>query len=174
MPESGGEIALRERRVGRIEACAEDSALIAATQVQGPGGVWLVLQHLAAHEVERVLERRACIRSRLVGGALEQLVEAVEVERDELGREAVRLRFRHDELARTFRVGRKVATKDRNERLQRAGDIPWAVSAPQQLGEAVGRNTMPARREQDFEHLLRSRPAQVARPQAAAAVLDRE
>ena len=39
----------------------------------------------------------------------------------------------------------EVATKNGNERLQRAGDVPWSIIAPQQLGEAIGRHTMAAR-----------------------------
>ena len=92
MGERGSEVELGQRRVGGVEMGAQNPALVAAAQVEGPGGVRLVLQHLAAHEAERLLERGAGAVGRLAAGALEQLVEAVEVERDELGREAVRLR----------------------------------------------------------------------------------
>ena len=47
-------------------------------------------------EVERVLERGAGAACWFARRALEQVVEAIEVEGDEVGGEAVRLGFRHD------------------------------------------------------------------------------
>ena len=53
------EVELGERSVGRVEARAEHAALIAPAQVERPGRVGLVLEDLAAHEAERLLERGA-------------------------------------------------------------------------------------------------------------------
>ena len=79
--ERRSEVELGQRRVGSVEVGAENPALVAAAEVERPGGVRLVLEDLAAHEVECLLERGAGVASRLARGALEELVEAVEVER---------------------------------------------------------------------------------------------
>ena len=76
--------------------------------------------------IQRLLERHASESGRLTRGALEQLVETVEVERNEVGREAVRLRLGDDERSRPFSVACEVAAKDGDERLQRARRIPRA------------------------------------------------
>ena len=47
---------LGERRVGRVETGAEDTTLVAAAHVEGPGRVGLVLEDVAAHEAKRLLE----------------------------------------------------------------------------------------------------------------------
>ena len=117
----------------------QNPTLVAAAQVECPGGVRLVLQDLAAHEAERLLERGASAACRFPTRALQQLVEAVEVERDELGREAVRLRLRDDELACPFPIRREVAAKHGDERLERAGDVlrpssPQTSSARRSVG----------------------------------------
>ena len=174
MRERGAEVELGQGRVGRFEMSAQNPALVAAAQVEGPGGVRLVLQDLAAHEAERLLERGASAASRFTTGALQQLVEAVEVERDELGREAVRLRLRDDELACPFAIRGEMAAKHGDERLERAGDVLRRVVTPDELGQAVGGHTMAARREQDLEDLLRPHAAEVAWSKAARALLDRE
>ena len=168
------EVELRQGGVGCIEARAQDPALVAPAQVEGPGRVGLVLQNLAADEIERVLERFARTAGRFACGALEQLVEAVEVERDELRGEAVRLGLCHHELARALAVGGEMASKYRDERLQGAGRVLGAGVSPDELGKAVGWHEMAARCEQDLEHLLRSRAAEIAWAEAALALLDRE
>ncbi len=174
MRKRGAEVVLGQGRVGGFEMSPEDTTLVAAAQVEGPGGVRLVLQDVAAHEAQRLLERGASAASRFATGALQQLVEAVEVERDELGREAVRLRLRDDELACPLAVRREVAAKHGNERLERAGDVVRPLVTPQELGQAVGGNTMAARGQQDLEDLLRPHAAEVAWSKAARALLDRE
>ncbi len=168
------EIELRQRGVRGLEARAENAALVAAAQVEGPGRVGLVLENLAAHELERVLERRPGEPGRLARGALEQLVEAVEVERDEVGVEPIRLGLRDHERPGPFTVRREVTAKNGDEGLERAGHIPRPLVAPQELGQPIGRHPVAPGREQDLEHLLRSCPAQVAWPEGSRAVLDRE
>ena len=121
-----------------------------------------------------MLERLACTAGRFACRALEQLVEAVEVERDELRGEAVCLGLCHHELARALAVGGEMASKHRDERLQGAGRVLGAGVSPDELGKAVGWHEMAARGEQDLEHLLRSRAAEVAWAEAALALLDRE
>ena len=69
MGERGSEVELGEGGVGGVEAGAEHPALVAAAHVEGPGGVGLVLQHLAADEAERLLERQ---RARSVGSCAER------------------------------------------------------------------------------------------------------
>ena len=67
-----------------------------------------------------------------------------------------------------------MAAKTGDERLERAGGVPRALVSPDELGEPVGRHAMAARCQQDLEHLLRSDAAEVARAEAALALLDRE
>ena len=122
---------LGQGRVGGFEMSPKDATLVAAAQVEGPGGVRLVLQDIAPHEAQRLLERGASAASRFTPGALQQLVEAVEVERDELDREPVRLRLGDDELACPLAIRGEVAAKHGNERLQRAGDVVAAARRPQ-------------------------------------------
>ncbi len=62
----------------------------------------------------------------------------------------------------------------RHKGLQRAGRILRPLVRPEQVGQAIGRDAMTARGEQDFQHLLRPGAPQVTRTQRAAAVLDRE
>ena len=50
VPKRRREIELCERRVRRLEMGAEDTALVAAAQVKGPGAVRLVLEELAPDE----------------------------------------------------------------------------------------------------------------------------
>ncbi len=118
MEEGGSEVELGERGAGGVEAGAEHPALVAAAHVECPGGVRLVFEDLPADESERLLERGACPVGGLVGGAFEQLVEPVEVERHEFGREPVRLVLGDDQLAGSFPVRRQVAPQRRDEGLE--------------------------------------------------------
>ncbi len=172
--ERAGVVELGQRRIGRLQACAEHSALVGATQSLRPIGVGLVFEHLAAHERQRLLERAPSEAGRLVGGALEQLVEAVEVEVDEIGGEAIRLRLGDHELARPLAVRRKAAPQHRHERLKRAGGVLRQVLSPEQVGEAIGADAVSARGQQQLQHLLGAGAAEVARPERAAAGLDLE
>ena len=172
--ERGAGVVLGQGRIGRFEMSPQNPTLVAAAQVECPGGVRLVLQDLAAHEAERLLERGASAACRFPTGALQQLVEAVEVERNELGGEAVRLRLRDDELACPFPIRGEVAAKHGDERLERTGDVLRPIATPDELGQAVGGHTMAARREQDLHDLLRPHTAQIAWSEAARAFLDRE
>ena len=171
--EGGSEVELGQGRVGSVQVGAENPALVAAADVHCPGGVRLVLEDLAVHEVECLLERGSGVASGFAPGALQELVEAVEVEINELDREAVRLRLGDDERARPLPIGAEAPPKCRDEGLQRAGDIPRPVISPHELGEAIDRDVMPARREQDLEDLLRPHAAEVSRAEPAHAVLDR-
>src|SRR5262249_49841141 len=53
------EVMLGEGRVCGVEAGAEHASVVAATKVDGPGRVRLVLEHLAVYEPERLFERGA-------------------------------------------------------------------------------------------------------------------
>ena len=117
------EVELRERGIGGLEMRTEHSALIAAAQVLCPDGIRLVFQHLTADERQRLLERAQSLTGRLAGRALQELVEAVEVELDQIGPEAVRLLLGDDELPRTIPVGDQVPSEDRDEGLDRGGDV---------------------------------------------------
>ena len=172
--ECGAEIELGESGVGGLEARAQDAALIAPPQVESPAAVGLVLENLAPNQGQRSLERATRLLGRFASRALQQLVEAIEVECDELGREPVCLGLGDDERAGPIAVGGEVAAKTGYERLQRASGVARALVSPDKLREAVGRHTMPPRRQQDLEDLLGSDAAQVAGPEAARALLDRE
>src|SRR5204862_7652948 len=111
---------------------------------------------------------------RLARRALEQLVEAVEIQLDEIGREAIRLRLGDEELACPVAVRREMPPEHRDERLKRARRVPRRLAFPAQVGAPVGRDAMPARREQDLEYLLRPRAAEVARAERADTVFDRK
>ncbi len=65
-------------------------------------------------------------------------------------------------------------SEDRDEGLDRGGDILGTLLTPEELGDPVGRDAMPACGKQDLQHLLRSRPAQVGGPEPSSALLDRE
>ena len=67
-----------------------------------------------------------------------------------------------------------MASKYRDERLQGTGRVLGAGVSPNELGKTVGWHEMAARGDQDLEHLLRSRPAEIAWAEAALALLDRE
>src|SRR4029077_17991788 len=97
-----------------------------------------------------------------------------EVERDQLGGEAVGLGLGDDERPRTVSVRIEVPAKTGDECLERAHRVLWASVPPDQLAEAVGGDAMTARREQDLEHLLRPRSTQVGRAERARVVFDRE
>src|SRR5204863_2513412 len=86
-----GEVTLRERSVGRVETGTEDASLVATAQVLRPKRVWLVFQHFAPDERQRLLERLTSDSRRLACGPLDQLVEAVKIEVDRIGGEAVGL-----------------------------------------------------------------------------------
>ena len=116
--QGGGEVELRERGVGGLEVRAENPPLIGAAQVDRPGVVRLVLENVAADECERFLERAASLAGRFLRRTLEQLVEPVQVERDQFGREPVRLGLGDDERACALSVGIEVAAKVGDERLQ--------------------------------------------------------
>ena len=81
-------VEVRERGVRRVDARAEHAALVGAAEILDPARVRLVLEQLAAREPERLLERAAREPRRLSGGAFQELVEAVEVELDQIRREA--------------------------------------------------------------------------------------
>ena len=174
MSKRGSEVELGQGGVGGVEAGSEHTALVAAADVEGPGGVGLVFEDLAADETERLLERRARPVGRLAARAFEQLVEAVEVERDELGREPVRLVLGDDQPAGTLAVGREVPPQCRYERLERAGNVLRSLAAPDELRKAVDGCRVTPSDEEDLEHLLRPDAAEVARADRAAAVFDRK
>ncbi len=109
-----------------------------------------------------------------MGGALEQLVEAVEVEVDKSGGEAIRLRLGDHELARPLAVLGKVTPEHRHERLERAGRVLRQVLSPERVGKTIGRHAVSAGGQQQLEHLLGARAAEVARPERAWAGLDLE
>ena len=69
-----------------------------------------------------------------MGGALEQLVETVEVEVDQVACEAIRLRLGDHELARPLAVRGEVAAEDGDKGLERAGGVPWQRFSPEQIG----------------------------------------
>ena len=154
MGEGRAEIELGEGGVGGLEARPQDAALIAPPQVESPAAVGLVLEHVAPDQSERILEGATGLLGRFAGRALQQLVEPIEVERDELGREPVGLGLGDDERARPIPVGGEVAAKTGDERLQRAGGVSRALVSPDEVGEAVGCHAMSACRQQDLEHLL--------------------
>src|SRR5207253_3617918 len=145
-----------------------------AAKVLRPERVRLVLQHLAAHERERLLERAPSEVRRLSPRALEQLVEAVEIELDSVGGEAVRLCLRADKLAGALPLRDEMTAEHGDESLERAGRVLGQLFSPKQLGEAIGRHSMSARGEQDLENLLRAGAAQVAWAERAGAVFDRK
>ena len=174
MCECGSVVELGKRRVCGLEVGAENTALVGAAQVDGPRAVGLVLQDLADDELERLLERGPCDPGRLAAGALEQLVEAVQVEHHELAREPVRLGLGDDELPGTVAVSGEVAPEHRHEGLERSCDVLRALVAPEELRDPIGGHPVPARGEEDLEHLLRADAAEVAGAQAALAVLDRQ
>ena len=150
MGERGPEIELGERGIGDVETGAEHPALVAAAHVEGPGGVGLVLQYLSADEPECLLERSAGPVGRLAARAFEQLVEAVEVERDELGRESVCLVLRNDQLTCSRSVGRQMPAQGRDERLEGARDVLRPLRPPDRFRESVDRHAVPPSREQDL------------------------
>ena len=155
-------IELGERGVGGLEACTEHAALIGAAKLVRPDRVGLVFEHLTAHQRERLLERAPSHGGRLTRRPLDQLVEAVEVELDEVLCEAVRLRLGDDEPACTVAVVGEMPSEDGDEGLDGAADVLWPAVAPEKLGDPLGRHAMPACREQDLEHLLRPRSSEVA------------
>ena len=168
----------------------EHSALIAAAQVLCPDGIRLVFQHLTADERQRLLERAQSLTGRLAGRALQELVEAVEVELDQIGREAVRLLLGDDELPRTIPVGDQVPSEDRDEGLDRGGDVLGTLARPRgarrsgrsgrdahvrQAGSRAPASvaSRPGRRPQGFARRLRSRAARRAGSPAAASAAAR-
>src|SRR2546422_11668146 len=90
-------VELRERCVGRLEVGAEHAPAIGASKLLRPKRIRLVLQDVAAHERERSLERAAGRMRRLMRRALEQLIEAVEIQLDKIGSEAIGLCLGDDE-----------------------------------------------------------------------------
>ena len=55
--ERSRKVELGQRCLGRLQMGAENPALVTAAQVQCPGSVRLVLEHLAADEAQCLLER---------------------------------------------------------------------------------------------------------------------
>ena len=169
------EVELGERGVGRLEARAEDTPLVAAAQVLGPDGVRLVLQHLTARRAPSACssERRADG----VGSRAERSRSSSKRSRSS-STSSVAKRYASGSVTTSSRARSRSATQvpseDRDEGLDRAGDVLGTSLAPEELGEPVGRHAMATCGEQDLEHLLRSRPAEVGGPKASPAVLDRE
>jgi hypothetical protein len=108
-----------------------------------------------------------------VGRALEQLVEAIEVEVDQIGCEAIRLGLGDDEFARPLAVRGEVAAEHGDECLERAGGVLWQLFSPEEIGETIRRDAMSARRQQNLKHLLRAAAAEIPRAQRPGA-FDRE
>ena len=54
--------------------------------------------------------------------------------------------------------------------MERAGGVPRQLFSPEQIGEAIGRDAMPARRQEDLEHLLRAAAAEIPRAQLPGAL----
>src|SRR5262249_6973917 len=146
--EGGIEVTLGQCGVRCVEVCSENPSLVAAAQVDRPGAVRLVFEDLAADKCERLLEGASSRRCRLARRALEQLVEPVEVDHDEIGRESVRLRLGHDERPRPISIWVEIAAQARDERLQRTHGVLRPLGTPDQLGEPVGCDAMATRREQ--------------------------
>ena len=109
-----------------------------------------------------------------MGGALDQGVEAIEVEIDEIGGEPIGLALGEHERPAAAAVRDEVPAQDGDEGLQRAGRVLGQLLAPEQLREALGRDAVAARREQDLEHLLRPRATEIAGTEPTRADLDRE
>jgi hypothetical protein len=76
----GGVVELGQRRVGGLQVRAQDASLVGAAKLLRPGGVRLVFQHLAAHQPKRLLQRAPGEVGRLQRRALQQLIEAVQVQ----------------------------------------------------------------------------------------------
>ena len=102
----------------------------------------------------RLLERAPGEVRRLSRRALEQLVEAVEIELDSVGDEAVRLRLRADKLAGALALRDEMTAEHGDESLERAGRVLGQFFSPDEIGQAIDRHAMSARGEQDLEHLL--------------------
>jgi hypothetical protein len=166
-------VELGERGLGRLQARAEHPALVGAAQALRPVGVRLVLEHLAAYQPQRLLKRAPSGPRRLASGALEQLVEPIEIEVDEIGREAIRLCLGDHELTRPLAVRSEVAAENGDECLERAGGVLWQLFSPKEVGEAIGRHTVPACGQQDLEHLLRAAAAEIPRAERPG-ILDRK
>ena len=172
--ERGVEVALRQRGIGGLETGAEHTALVAAAEVMRPEGVRLVFQHLAAYERKRLLERAPSLPSGLARRPLNELVEPVEIEFDEIGRETVRLLLGDNELPGSIAIRDEMPAKDGDEGLDGCGIVFGPPLTPDQLGDPVGRNTVPSGCEEDFEHLFRSCSSEIPGTQSAVAVLDLE
>jgi hypothetical protein len=167
-------VEFRERQVGCVEPCAEDASVIAVAKVGGPTGVRLVFEGLSADEVERLLERDTGGACGLAGRALDELVEAVEVEQDVVSCESIGLGLGDHELTSAVAARAEVPAKHRDERLQRADCILRGIVAPDELRDPVDRHAMAARGEQDLEHLLRPDPSEVTRAERPRAVHDEQ
>jgi hypothetical protein len=145
-----GVVELRERCVGRVEMGAEDAPAIGASKLLRPKRIRLVLQDVAAHERERSVERAAGRVRRLMRRGLEELIEAVEIQLDKIGGEAIGLCFGNDELARPVTVRRETPPQHRDERLQRPGRILGLLISPEKVGEPIRRDAVSTRGEQDL------------------------
>ena len=104
--------------------------------------------------------------------ALEQLIEAVEIERDEIGGEAIGLGLGADELARPLAVRRETPPQHGDERLQRAGRILGLLISPEQVGEPIRRDAVSTRRKQDLQNLFRASATEIACAERPRVVLD--
>src|SRR5207249_2282824 len=85
----------------------------------------------------RAGERAPSQVRRLLRRAFEQLVEAVEIELDEVGGKAVRLRLGADKLAGALALRGEMATEHRDEGLERAGRVLRQIFPPEEIGEAI-------------------------------------
>ena len=164
---------LGERRLGGVEPGAEHAAAGSCRADPAPR------RRTARPRAPRRGRAQAPARATgapsrgLATRALQQLVEAVEVEVDEIGREPVRLRLGDHEPACALTIVGQAPTEDGDERLDRGGG-PGTRLGPEKLRDPLGGHEAAPSGEEDLEHLLRPHAAQIARPQQAARRLDRE
>src|ERR1700757_1676319 len=106
--------------------------------------------------------------------ALEQLIEAVEIQRDKIGGKAIGPRFSDDELARPVAVRRETPPEHRDERLQRSRWILRLLISPEQVREPIRRDAVSARGEQDLQDLFRASATEITSAERPRPVLDFE
>ncbi len=167
-----GVVATRQRRVGGFEVGAEDTAAIRASQGLGPVGVWFIFEDLAARQRQRFPQPAERDLRWCPPGLVEQLIEAVEVDRRMLDAEPVAVGLGDHQLTRAVAVSRQAPAQDRHKRVERSGWILREPLTPEQVGKPLRRHPAPPRCEEDLEHLFRSASAEVARPECAPELMD--
>jgi hypothetical protein len=165
----GGEVAQREQQLRQVEAGAQGGAPVALAHRLGPLGPRLVLQHLAARQLERALQRAAHRAAALA--ARHEAVEHVEVDLADARVEPVGIALGDDQLVTD--AGRAERGADvRDVGLERRRHVPRQRVAPEPFGEAVLRHRVTALEQQDLEDLLRLDTAELARSEDGVAGLD--